>query len=59
MEKQDKTIICKDCGKEFVFTVGEQNFFEANGLTHDPVRCVPCRRAKKQAGNKFEDKKAA
>lgn len=26
MEKQDKTIVCKDCGKEFVFTVGEQNF---------------------------------
>ena len=24
---QDKTIVCKDCGKEFVFTVGEQQFY--------------------------------
>jgi hypothetical protein len=49
MEKQDKTIICKDCGKEFVFTVGEQEFYEKNGLTHEPVRCSDCRKAKKQA----------
>ncbi|WP_293983095.1 zinc-ribbon domain containing protein, partial [uncultured Clostridium sp.] len=24
---EDKTIVCKDCGKEFVFTVGEQEFY--------------------------------
>ncbi|MBN1054711.1 cytochrome C551, partial [Clostridium botulinum] len=22
----DKTIVCRDCGSEFVFTVGEQEF---------------------------------
>ena len=25
---EDKTIVCKDCGKEFVFSVGEQEFFK-------------------------------
>ncbi|MBS6008184.1 MAG: zinc-ribbon domain containing protein, partial [Clostridium baratii] len=23
----DKTIVCKDCGKEFIFTEGEQAFY--------------------------------
>lgn len=49
MEKQDKTIVCKDCGKEFVFTVGEQEFYEEKGFTNAPVRCKECRIAKKQA----------
>ena len=38
----DKTIVCKDCGKDFVFTEGEQAFY------NDPVRCPECRRARKQ-----------
>lgn len=25
---EDKTIKCKDCGKEFVFSVGEQEFYK-------------------------------
>lgn len=29
---QDKTIVCKDCGKEFVFTVGEQQFYAEKGF---------------------------
>ena len=36
---EDKKIICKDCGKEFVFTVGEQEFFKEKGFENDPVRC--------------------
>ena len=42
---EDKKIICKDCGKEFVFTVGEQEFFKEKGFENDPVRCPDCRRA--------------
>ena len=38
----DKTIVCKDCGKDFVFTEGEK------GFDNDPVRCPECRRARKQ-----------
>lgn len=44
---QDKTIVCKDCGKEFVFTTGEQEFFKEKGFTNDPVRCPYCRKIRK------------
>ncbi len=43
----DKNITCKDCGKEFMFTVGEQEFFKEKGFENDPVRCPDCRRARK------------
>ncbi len=45
--KKDEKIICKDCGKEFIFTVGEQEFYEEKGFTNKPVRCKECRSAKK------------
>ena len=45
---EDKTIKCKDCCKEFVFSVGEQEFYKEKGFTNDPVRCPECRRAKKE-----------
>ena len=48
---EDKKIICKDCGKEFVFTVGEQEFYKEKGFENDPVRCPDCRRAKKSSKN--------
>jgi DNA-directed RNA polymerase subunit RPC12/RpoP len=47
----DKTIICKDCGSEFVFTEGEQAFYKEKGFENDPVRCPACRRNKKQQRN--------
>ncbi len=48
----DKTIVCKDCGSEFVFTVGEQEFFKEKGFDNDPVRCPACRKAKKAQNNR-------
>lgn len=45
----DKNITCKDCGNEFVFTEGEQEFYKEKGFENDPVRCPDCRRAKKSA----------
>ena len=44
----DKEITCRDCGETFVFTSGEQEFYQEKGFEHDPVRCASCRRAKKQ-----------
>ncbi|SHE36763.1 zinc-ribbon domain-containing protein [Clostridium fallax] len=44
---EDKKITCKDCGKEFIFTVGEQEFFKEKGFENDSVRCPDCRRARK------------
>ena len=44
----DKTLVCRDCGSEFVFSVGEQEFYKEKGFTNEPTRCVSCRRAKKE-----------
>lgn len=48
----DKTLICKDCNKEFVFTEGEQAFYKEKGFENEPQRCPDCRRAKKQQNNR-------
>ena len=47
----DKTLTCKDCGTEFVFTVGEQEFYKEKGFDNEPVRCADCRRARKAQQN--------
>ena len=44
----DKNLTCKDCGKEFVFTEGEQAFYKEKGFENEPQRCPDCRRARKQ-----------
>ena len=48
---QDKTIVCKDCGKEFVFTVRDQEFYKEKGFTNEPARCKDCRIAAKAKRN--------
>jgi len=45
----DRTLQCKDCGDDFVFSAGEQRFFAEKGLTHEPQRCGTCRAAARQA----------
>ena len=47
MSFQDKTLTCRDCGQPFVFTAGEQEFYEQRGFTNEPTRCPDCRRARK------------
>jgi CxxC-x17-CxxC domain-containing protein len=47
---QDKTFTCRDCGKEFVFTTGEQEFFAQKGFTNEPSRCPECRATRKASG---------
>ncbi len=46
---EDKTLICKDCGNEFVFTAGEQEFYAEKGFENEPQRCKDCRVARKNA----------
>jgi hypothetical protein len=48
----DKTIVCKDCGKDFIFTEGEQAFYKEKGFDNEPQRCPDCRRARKQQNNR-------
>lgn len=45
----DKTLTCKDCGAEFVFTAGEQEFYASKGFENEPQRCKDCRIARKNA----------
>jgi len=43
---KDKILTCRDCGRKFTFTVGEQKFFGQKGW-RDPFRCRVCSRQKK------------
>ena len=46
---EDKTLVCKECGNEFVFTAGEQEFYAERGFQNEPQRCKACRDARKNA----------
>ena len=43
MEFMDRLLTCVDCGKEFIFTAGEQLFFFDKQFKNDPKRCKPCK----------------
>ncbi len=45
----DKTLVCKECGSEFTFTAGEQEFYATRGFENEPQRCKSCRDARKTA----------
>jgi CxxC-x17-CxxC domain-containing protein len=49
MSYTDKTLTCRECGQQFVWTTGEQEFYASRGLLHQPSRCPTCRRARKMA----------
>lgn len=50
MSFEDKTLKCKVCGEDFVFTSGEQEFYASKGLENEPVRCPSCRSQKRRDG---------
>ena len=43
MDFADKTLICRDCRQQFLFSSGEQTFFSSKGLVNEPKRCPSCR----------------
>jgi CxxC-x17-CxxC domain-containing protein len=43
----DKILTCRDCGQNFVFTTGEQEFFASRGFANEPSRCPSCRAERK------------
>jgi len=47
-EFQDRTIVCIDCNKDFIWTVGEQVFFRDKQLQNPPKRCKECKQAKNE-----------
>jgi len=50
MSYADKVLTCRDCGMEFVFTAGEQEFYSQKGFTNEPSRCPSCRQQRKTSG---------
>jgi len=55
IQMADKTLVCKDCGAEFVFTEGEQQFYAEKGFTNEPQRCPECRKARKAQRRNFNN----
>ena len=51
MSFTDKTLTCRDCGSEFTFTAGEQEFYAQKGFDNQPTRCPDCRRQRKAQRN--------
>ena len=45
----DQTLRCRECGVDFIWTEGEQEFFASRGLTNPPSRCPSCRAARRAA----------
>lgn len=48
----DRSIACVDCGQEFTFTAGEQEFYAQRGFTESPKRCSSCRQIRKAQRNR-------
>ncbi|MBR4000279.1 MAG: zinc-ribbon domain containing protein [Clostridia bacterium] len=44
---EDKTLVCNECGAEFVFTAGEQEFYAEKGFQNEPKKCKACRDKRK------------
>ena len=44
---EDKTLKCRECGAEFVFTASEQQFYADKGFQNEPGRCPACRAARR------------
>ena len=58
MALSDKTLTCRECGRSFVFTIGEQQFYASHGLSHDPSRCPECRSTRKSSAGTRENRSA-
>ncbi|NLK09253.1 MAG: zinc-binding protein [Firmicutes bacterium] len=44
----DKVLVCRECGREFTFSSGEQAFYQEKGFTNEPAKCPECRKQGKQ-----------
>jgi CxxC-x17-CxxC domain-containing protein len=55
---EDKVLTCKDCGTDFIFTAGEQEFYSEKGFQNEPTRCKACRDARKSQFNRGNQRKS-
>jgi Probable zinc-ribbon domain len=52
---EDQTRTCSDCGGQFTWTAGEQEFFHEKGFTDPPERCQACRQARRAGRERQRD----
>lgn len=45
---EDRLLTCRDCQRQFMFTVGEQAFYIEKGLQNAPNRCPDCRARRRE-----------
>ena len=50
---QDRILTCRDCGQDFTFSAGEQEFYASRGLTNLPCRCPACRAARRSGQSSY------
>lgn len=51
LEMSDTKITCVDCDTQFLYSLGEQQFFREKGLSN-PKRCPDCRAERKKEREK-------
>jgi hypothetical protein len=47
LKRKTKKLVCCECGTNFLFTGGEQNYYETHNLSA-PKRCSKCRKSRRQ-----------
>ncbi len=47
MDFSDRTLTCRECNEPFIWTAGEQQFYQEKGLINIPARCPDCRATRK------------
>jgi len=50
----DKSLVCRECGSAFLFTEGEQEFYQKRDLLNEPSRCPDCRATRRRARSSDE-----
>ncbi len=47
MSFKDKVLHCIDCKKDYIFTAENQEYLASKGYPNEPIRCIPCRQARR------------
>ncbi len=51
MPYTDKTLVCVDCGAEFIFSADDQQYHADRGFLNEPRRCRSCRAVRRAQRN--------
>jgi len=48
----DRDVLCVDCGLQFVFSSGEQEFYREKGFVNEPKHCKQCKAKRSGVGGR-------